>query len=63
MTKIQLFKKKVYQLEDFQKEVNEFLKTNDGKIVVRDIKYTCENTGASSNDWALWSVMIWYDEV
>lgn len=38
MTQIKLFMDKTPDMESFEKKVNDFLKENDGKIQVRDIK-------------------------
>ena len=51
-------------VEDFQDEVNAFLAENDGKIVVKDIKYTtqCENPHQIFNtDVLTWALMIIYE--
>ena len=46
MTQIKLFMDKTPDMESFEKKVNEFLKENEGKIQVRDIKYTAEPVNA-----------------
>jgi len=69
MTQIKLFKDKtpIYEvktphMEMFESTVNEFLKENEDKIIVRDIKYTSEiqyfNNRALN---IIWTVMIIYD--
>ena len=67
MTQIKLFKDKTpissdYSMKEFESTVNEFLKENEDKIIVRDIKYTSEikyfnNSGLD----IIWTVMIIYD--
>ena len=46
----------------FESTVNEFLKENEDKIIVRDIKYTSEilDPNNSAGD-IIWTVMIIYD--
>ncbi len=43
MTQIKLFMDRTPDMESFEKKVNDFLKENEEKIVVRDIKYTAES--------------------
>ena len=45
--------------EIIEKQVNEFLKENDGKIAVKDIKYTSTDKGNCL--WRNWTVMVIYD--
>ena len=47
--------------ENLEKQVNEFLKENDGKIVVKDIKYTATEINPQNPLWRNWSVMVIYD--
>ena len=49
----------VYSMESFESTVNEFLKENEDKIIVRDIKYASEILDSA---WKIiWTVMIIYD--
>lgn len=48
-------------MEKFEKQVNDFLKENDGKIDVRDIKYTAESSNPSNSVWKNWTAMVVYD--
>lgn len=66
MVQIKLFnaktpisKYKTPDMEMFESTVNEFLKENEDKIIVRDIKYTSEIP--NNSDWKFWTVMIIYD--
>jgi len=48
-------------MEKFESTVNEFLKENEDKIIVRDIKYTSEKPNPHNSAWDIWTVMIIYD--
>ena len=48
-------------MEKFESTVNEFLKENEDKIIVRDIKYTSEKPNPNNSAWDSWTVMIIYD--
>ena len=62
MTQIKLFNAKTPKIEDMENKVNDFLAENDGKITVRDIKYTGEQSGNSSV-WVNWTAMVVYDTI
>lgn len=61
MTQIKLFKDRTSHVEKIESTVNEFLKENEDKIIVRDIKYTSEilNNSGWNTIWTV--VMIIYD--
>jgi hypothetical protein len=61
MTQVKLFSEKTFQPEQIEKKINGFLQENEGKIIVKDIKYTSENSGASSNSWRSWTFMVIYE--
>jgi hypothetical protein len=61
MTQIKLFTEKAPELEKIEKQVNAFLKDNDGKILVKDIKYTAESPNPNNSLWKNWTVMIIYE--
>ena len=64
MTQIKLFKGTIYytsDMEECESTVNEFLKENEDKIIVRDIKYTSEKPNPHNSAWDSWTVMIIYD--
>lgn len=61
MTQIKLFKDKTPDMVKFESSVNEFLKENEDKIIVRDIKYTSEKPNPHNSAWDIWTVMIIYD--
>lgn len=48
-------------MEAFEKKVNDFLKENEGKIQVRDIKYTAESPNPNNSVWKNWTAMVIYD--
>lgn len=60
--KTPIYKVKTPHMEMFESTVNEFLKENEDKIIVRDIKYTSEilDPNNSAGD-IFWTVMIIYD--
>lgn len=60
MTQIKLFNEKTPDREVMEKMVNDFLAANDGKITVRDIKYTADPS-ERNNVWVSWTVMVVYD--
>ena len=62
MTQIKLFAEKTPRFEEVEKMVNDFINANEGKILVRDINYTAEDTGGN-NSWKNWSVMVIYDVI
>lgn len=61
MVQIKLFKDETSHVEKFESTVNEFLKENEDKIIVRDIKYTSEKPDPNNTAWDSWTVMIIYD--
>ena len=61
MTQIKLFMDKTPDLGSFEKKVNDFLKENDGKIQVRDIKYTAEPVNAQNSKHKNWTAMVIFD--
>lgn len=61
MTQIKLFTEKTPELEKIEKQINAFLKDNDGKILVKDIKYTAESPNPNNSVWKNWTVMIIYE--
>ena len=61
MTQIKLFTEKTPELEKIEKQINAFLKDNDGKILVKDIKYTAESPNPNNSLWKNWTVMIIYE--
>ena len=64
MAKIKLFKEYTPYMNNFENQVNEFLKENEGEIIVHDIKYTWGLLPSTRNaEWAVWTAMILYDEV
>ena len=60
MTQIKLFNARTPKIEEMEKKVNDFLAENDGKITVRDIKYTGDPS-ENNNVWVSWTAMVVYD--
>ena len=48
-------------MESFEKKVNDFLKENEEKIVVRDIKYTAESPNPNNSAYKNWTAMVIYE--
>lgn len=66
MTQIKIFintRQDANYQEELEKEVNGFLKENDGKIMVKDIKYTSNEINPHNPLWRNWSVMVIYDMI
>ena len=61
MTQIKIFTETTPELEKIEKQINAFLKENDGKILVKDIKYTAESPNPNNSVWKNWTVMIIYE--
>lgn len=61
MTQIKLFMDKTPDMESFEKKVNDFLKENEGKIQVRDIKYTAEPVNAQNSKHKNWTALVIYE--
>ena len=61
MTQIKLFMDKTPEMEKFESKVNAFLKENEEKIIVRDIKYTAESPNPNNSAYKAWTVMVVYD--
>lgn len=52
--------------DDLQKKVNDFLAENDGKIVVKDIKFTIQSPNPHqilNLNVKRWTIMIIYDSL
>ena len=61
MTQIKLFAEKTPEMEKFETKVNAFLKENDGKISIKDIKYTADSPNPNNSVWKNWTVMVIYE--
>lgn len=64
MTQIKIFMntQEVANVQEIiEKHVNEFLKENDGKIIVKDIKYSVTEGNFSNPIWKNWTVMVIYE--
>ena len=63
MTQIKLFMDKTPYMDKFEEKVNSFLKENEGKIVVKDIKYTSDSVNPNNSVWKNWTAMIVYETI
>ena len=61
MTQIKIFTETTPELEKIEKRINAFLKDNDGKILVKDIKYTAGSPNPNNSVWKNWTVMVIYE--
>lgn len=61
MTQITFFMYRTPDMEAFEKKVNDFLKDNEGKIQVRDIKYTAESPNPNDSVLKNWTAMVIYE--
>ena len=61
MTQIKLFMEKTPKLEVFESKVNAFLKENEGRRIVKDIKYTAESPNPNNAVWIVLTAMIIYE--
>ena len=60
--KIKLFQSKTPNLEDIEKQVNDFLSEKAEKINVKDIKYTASWPNPNNSVWVSWTVMVVYED-
>ena len=63
MMKIKLFSLLTPHLERIEDQVNDFLSENEGKITVKDIKFTSTVPNPNNSVWKNWSVMVIYEPV
>lgn len=61
--KIKLFQEKTPDLTVMENKVNGFLSENEGRITVKDIKYTALWPNPGNTLWVSWTVMVVYDEL
>ena len=64
MTRIKIFinsKNEANAHEKLEKQVNDFLKENEGTIIVKDIKYSVTEGNFGNPIWKNWTVMVIYD--
>ena len=57
--KVKFFKLHAPGVEKIEGVINAFLTENEGKIDVRDIKYTHE--GSDGQTWGVWTALIEYE--
>lgn len=61
MIQIKLFAEKTPEMEKFEGKINAFLKENDGKISIKDIKYTADSPNPNNSVWKNWTAMVIYE--
>ena len=61
MEQIKLFQEKTPDLAKFEAQVNTFLKDNEGKILVKDIKYNAISPNPNNSSWMIWTAMVRYE--
>ena len=64
MTQIKIFINSNHEAnahEKLEKQVNDFLVENDGKIIVKDIKYSVTEGNFDNPIWKNWTVMVIYE--
>ena len=61
MIQIKLFAEKTPEMEKFENKINAFLKENDGKIIMKDIKYSAESPNPNNSVWKNWTAMVIYE--
>ena len=61
MIQIKLFAEKTPEMEKFENKINAFLKENDGKIIIKDIKYSAESPNPNNSVWKNWTAMVLYE--
>ncbi len=64
MTQIKIFMntKEVANVQEImEKQVNDFLKENEDKIIVKDIKYSVTEGNFGNPIWKNWTVMVIYE--
>ena len=64
MTQIKIFINANHEAnahEKLEKQVNDFLVENDGKIIVKDIKYSVTEGNFDNPIWKNWTVMVIYE--
>ena len=70
MTQIKIFHETTYQgtnppgtptIDTLTQKVNEFLSDNDGKITIKDIKYTIQSPNQHNLSIKEWIIMLIYE--
>lgn len=64
MTQVKMFIKESPSDNPIEKQVNDFLEENDGKITVKDVKYDvmwpCR---VRNSEWLFWTALVLYDVI
>ena len=63
MVQIKLFRDHTPEMEKFEKQINTFLREQEGRIVVKDIKYTADYVNPNNSAWQNWTAMVIYEVV
>jgi hypothetical protein len=50
-------------MEKVEKQINTFLREQEGRIVVKDIKYTADYVNSNNSAWQNWTAMVIYEVV
>lgn len=61
MVQIKLFRDKTPDIDKFEKQINTFLREQEGRIVVRDVKYTADYPNPANAAWQNWTAMVIYE--
>lgn len=61
MVQIKLFRDKTPDIDKFEKQINTFLREQEGRIVVRDVKYTADYPNSGNAAWQNWTAMVIYE--
>jgi hypothetical protein len=63
MVQIKLFRDHTPDMEKVEKQINTFLREQEGRIVVKDIKYTTDYVPPHNSAWQNWTAMVIYEVV
>ena len=63
MVQIKLFRDRTPEMEKFEKQINAFLRDQEDRIVVKDIKYTADYVNPNNSAWQNWTAMVIYEVV
>ena len=63
MVQVKLFRDRTPEMEKFEKQINTFLREQEDRIVVKDIKYTAGYVNPNNSAWQNWTAMVIYEVV
>ncbi len=61
MVQIKLFRDKTPDIDKFEKQINTFFREQEGRNVVRDVKYTADYPNPGNVAWQNWTAMVIYE--